>query len=130
MLNMPLQPGQSWPSDLYTHPDCMNLDPAKDYGEDFMDLFAGCVLGALEQDNIALAQRIFATAKATAAQRRQVHELMIKYVGTTVAAQVVSGASSAMPWYKNWRYLVPIGGGLVAGLVAIVMIKRKGRRRR
>jgi hypothetical protein len=129
MLNMQLEPGQEWPADLYTHPDCMNLDPSRDYGEDFMDLFAGCVLGALEQDNIPLAQKIFATAKASSAQRRQIHEYMIKYVGVAVAAEVVHGTAAAKPWYKNWKVLAPVGvaASLLVG-VTVYAVKRKRRR--
>lgn len=124
-------PGQSWPADLYTHPDCMNLDPNRDYGEDFMDLYAGCVLGALEQQNVTLARQIYQSAMANDSQRTIVYDLMVKYVGKYVANTVAGVGEASVPWYKNWKILVPLGAGvLVLGGVTFWALKRKRRTRR
>ena len=121
-----LLPGQSWPADLFTHPDCMHLDRHKNYGEDFIDLFWGCVLGALEQNNLPLARSIVATSNATAAEKARVRAEVVRLVGESIAAQVFEGKT---PWYKNWKVLVPVGAGALALTALTVWVVRRKRAR-
>jgi len=122
-----LNPGKEWPADLYTHPDCMNLDRNRDYGEDFLDLFAGCVLGALEQGDTALAERIIRSSNATASEKALVRGKVVELVGADVANLIFNVGS--VPWYKNWKIMVPLGAGaLLLGGVTVWAVRRRHKR--